>query len=171
VTLLERVESDLCKRDYGLARVRLANHIASKGYDAELIRRLGQISFDMHDHFEAGRCWLMTPGKESHINAAIEEFVRRCNRDPSQIASQIPQWMRMRVFAEYPEEVQARLKSYGLESSIIRREPRRPREPTWEDTRIGHVVIMSLLIFVLICFGVGVWVTIQGCNEIRRHLF
>ena len=60
MSALQRAEEDVKRGDYGLARQRLISYLHTKGYDAELLARIGRLCFDMHDLFQAGRYWLLS---------------------------------------------------------------------------------------------------------------
>ena len=117
--ILQRIERDIQRGDYALARDRLSSHLATLGYEPERIARLAQICFDMHDLFQAGRLWLVSNAAGPHVEQAIEVFLQRCGNRPAVAASHLPRFCRQHELASYPSDVQARLKARGLESAVL----------------------------------------------------
>ncbi len=118
-SLFDRIERDIERGDYALARDRLTSHVSQKGYDSELVARLGQICFAMHDHFLAGRYWLVSREDGPDVDRAVAEFLRRCKDDPKHRVAQLPAFCRVRGFEEYPAFIQARLQALGIEMAIL----------------------------------------------------
>jgi hypothetical protein len=139
-----RAEDDLRRGDYALARQRLESYLSTKGYDPELLARIGQISFDMHDLFNAGRHWLLSTAAGEVVDRAIAEFMRRTNHDPKQAAEQLHRSARLPDVAAYPPIVQSRLHDLKMAAAIVRacRENKPAESPlTWR----GRLVILFII--------------------------
>jgi hypothetical protein len=165
VSAIERAKRDIEEGDYGAARQRLRAYLATKGYEQEIVARLGQISYEMHDMYEAGRFWLLSDAEGSHADHAISCFLKRAGKDPRQIVSQLPHTVRLRSLDEYPEAVRARLRSLALDEAISQAGRGRASKPpnTWGDRAVLSGCILVLL-FGVVVFCVGLW-------QIGRWLF
>jgi hypothetical protein len=115
----ERVQRDLERGDHWLARQRLSSFLSAKGYDPDVLVRLGQISYEMHDAYEAGRMWLTSPPEGAHVEGAIRTFVARARHDPRQVALQLPRAARLPRLDDYPPVVQERLARLGLQELVL----------------------------------------------------
>lgn len=155
MTIHDRVRADINRGDYALARERLASHVNAKGYDAELLAKLGEISFEMHDHFSAGKFWLTSSAEGPDVELAIQTFVSRCGHDPHQIVSQLPRFARLKSMDGYPASATSRLERLKLCGPLLKITAagvRRPSGyPPWLFT--GGCVVMAL--FGIASFSIG----------------
>jgi len=117
--LSERVQQDVARGDYGLARTRLLSHLQQQGYSADLLARIGRLSFDMHDLTNAGRYWLISNAEGPEVDAAVRAFADRCGCNAGNMVSQLPQAFRQKPMASYPPVVQARLGRFGIDERCL----------------------------------------------------
>jgi len=117
--LNERVQQDLARGDFGLARMRLLSQLQQQGYSADLLARIGRISLDMHDLANAGRYWLLSNAQGPEVDAAIQVFADRCGGIAGNMVSQLPQALRQKPMASYAVEVQERLGRFGINESCL----------------------------------------------------
>lgn len=158
-SILQRVEEDLQRGDYKLAETRLSAHMNSKGYNAEMMARLGRIAHDMRDPFAAGKYWIVSTAEGPEVEAAINVFLQRCNKDPRQAASQVPRYARLKLLASYPLFVQARLQSQNLSDEIIRKAAQDQAGDTpmpW-SARFFMIGCMTSMVIGAVIFGVGLY--------------
>lgn len=147
---LEMAEADMRSGDYGLARQRLESHIAAKGYDADLMNRLGRISYDMHDPYNAGRHWIVSAAEGPEVDHSIAVFLRRAGTHPHQIGMQVLRAARLPSFAEYPPSVRTRIERLGLKSSFEGLCDRRSIQyPTNGAAKLITILVVIALIFVV----------------------
>ncbi len=147
-TIFERVEQDLQRGDHGLAKARLLSHLNSKGYEVEILNRLGRICYEMHDLFQAGRCWLTSTAQGEEVDAAIKEFARRCGRNPNQMFSQLPQRARLSSLPQYPEIVQQRLRQWSINEEVF--SDFKAQQPLVSGTSIGTKIKYVIAFFIFI---------------------
>ena len=115
---IERAEDDLQQGDYGLARQRLTSYLSNQGYNADVLARIGRISYDMHDLFQAGRYWLLSSAEGDDVEDAVAQFVRNSGDEPRSIVSQLPRAARLPRLEDYPGVVQDRLRRLGLAEAV-----------------------------------------------------
>ncbi|MBI5764402.1 MAG: hypothetical protein HZA51_12845 [Planctomycetes bacterium] len=155
--ILARVEADLRDGDYARARDRLSSHLCERGYDCELIARLGEICFDMHDLFLAGRYWLVSREDCPPVDLAIKAFLERMGSHPHDRVSRLASFCRVSDFSRYPKFVQDRLRQLGLETAILFE--RNPAKPTRNHVRfrdrLGLWTATAILMFLLACMVIG----------------
>ena len=156
---LERAKSDLQAGNYGLARQRLESYVGAKGYDPELMARIGQLCFDMHDPFNAGRMWIVSAAQGEHVERAIDAFMSVSGRDCRQAAFMILSAARLPAISDYPIGVQGRLRNRGLDVAIVNacrcKKAAAPNQRTFVKRIAGVVFVAVLLAFVGSCI-VGV---------------
>ena len=161
VSALARAVADVERGEYGLARRRLYPYARTKGYDADVLARIGQICHDMHDPQEAGRFWLMSSASGEHVDRAVALFCKQAGKDPNAIVGQLTRFCRLESIQAYPRVVQERLRAHGLADALERaavRESklrRQARSTSWGD-RIGVALAFMALAFFLTGFVVGV---------------
>jgi hypothetical protein len=117
--IFERVDHDIDRGDFALARTRLESYLNRCGYDPDLLARLGRIASDMHDPANAGRFWLTSNATGEAVETAIAEFIRRCGGQPEEIALRLPRAARLPRIDEYPSLVRERLQKQGLVEKVI----------------------------------------------------
>ena len=158
MTAIDRAEKDIERGDYGFARQRLMAYLTSKGYDQQIVARIAQLSYEMHDSYEAGRFWLTANAEGEHVDHAITCFLKRAGKDPRQVVSRIPRAARLKSLDGYPEVVRARLRRLGLDDAIVQAASATPVWPArpWRDRAIGIVCIVVLL-FVVVLLVAGLW--------------
>jgi hypothetical protein len=150
MSALERAEADIIAGNYGLARMRLESYVSSEGYDAALLSRIGQICYDMHDPFNAGRMWVVSPAQGEHVDRAIDFFLKSAHHDPRQAAGQILPGARRPSLDDYPPKVQERLRQLGLAEAVIEgKTTMTPRKRAFRD-RMAVGVFMAIA---LACVG------------------
>ena len=110
---LERAERDVAGGDLGAGRTRLASLLASNGYDAEIIGRLGRLCLQMGDRAEAGRYLLLSTEVGEEVEGAIATFLRLHRHDPRQVLRQLPRFAR-NSWDRLPEVVHKRLQAVGV---------------------------------------------------------
>lgn len=113
---LERAEQDVARGDLGAARQRLASLLVSKGYDREIVARVGRLCLQMGDLAEAGRYLLLSAENGKDVEIAISTFVGLHRSHPRQLLRQLPRWARG-AFDRFPEAVQQRLTALGVEEA------------------------------------------------------
>lgn len=114
-----RINNDLKIGDYGLALQRARSHLASKGYDADLLARAGQIAFEMHDLRQAGSLWLTSSAKGENVTRAIDFFLGTRFRDPRNALSRLSPAGRLARLEEYHPVARERIERLCLQESII----------------------------------------------------
>ena len=158
MSALERAQEDIQRGDYGLARQRLTSLLVNKGYDAELAARIGWLSYDMRDLYQAGRYWLLADAEGGQVDEAIDLFLKRSGSEPRVIVGQLPRTLRLSNLDDYPEPVRRRLRRLGLEEAMVlaaRSDPGASRA-SWSDraTTIGCLAAaLGLLAILLIGLG------------------
>ena len=166
--LNERVQQDVVRGDLGMARTRLLSLLQQQGYSADLLARIGRISFDMHDLANAGMYWLVSNALGPEVDAAIQAFADRCGGIAGNMVTQLPQFLRRMPLARYPAEVQARLGRFGIDERYL-------ASGASESGR-GHDYVRTrrdkaLDIFIGACFLAAVVSMIVGLDTIIRWLF
>lgn len=164
---IKKAEGDIQRGDYGSARRRIESYIMVKGYDAELMAKLGQISFEMRDLFNAGRHWLVSTAEGEHVERAIQNFIESAGKHPNQIASEVLRAARLSSIEKYPALVQERLRRLGLAVAIIAA-AKKPVPAREQLGLLGKVIVtLCVILFVgFICiFGVGLQVIIRWLGD------
>lgn len=153
---LERAEQDLERGDYGLARQRLTSYLSTTGYDADVLARIGRISYDMHDLFQAGRYWLLSSAEGDVVEQTITTFAKHAGSAPRAVVGQLPRTTRLANLEGYPEPVQERLRRLGLDEAIVRA-GRREEANTRMNWRDGVFISGCLIVvaFMIVSFAVG----------------
>jgi hypothetical protein len=146
LSALERAEADIASGDYGRARRRLESYVMAKGYDPELMTRLGQISYDMHDLFNAGRHWLLSTAQGVDVDRAIRAFLKLAGPHPHQIAMQVLRAARLPTISDYPDIVQMRLTRLKIADAfaVALTNPRK------EEYRLGWKGRVLAVVFVIV---------------------
>ena len=157
MSALERAEEDIERGDYGLARQRLTSYLSNSGYHPDVLTRLGQISHEMHDLFQAGRFWLTSDAEGEQVEQSVSLFVERAGADPSKIVAQLPRPVRLARIDAYPEMVRDRLDRLGLSEAIVvaAANASKPPRNAWAHRTfvVGCLVVFSILVLI---FLVGV---------------
>lgn len=117
--LAQRIRDDEACGDLGMAKRRLASYLRTKGFDSEILARIGPVCYAMRDPAEAGRYWLLSGASGPEVDVATELFVQRVGRVPAQVVSQLPRKLRLRTLGEYPAAAQARLVRLGLADAVV----------------------------------------------------
>lgn len=153
MSALERAEADILAGNYGLARMRLESYVSSKGYDAALLSRIGQICYDMHDLFNAGRMWVVSPAQGEQVDRAIDFFLKAAHHDPRQAAGQLLPAARRPSLDDYPPKVRERLRQLGLAEAVTEGHRHKisitARKRAFRD-RVAVVIFMAV---VIVCVG------------------
>jgi hypothetical protein len=158
MSALERAEEDVERGDYGLARQRLTSYLAAKGYNPEVLTRIGRLCHDMHDVYQAGRYWLTSTAEGDQVEEAISWFMKRSGTDPAGIASRLPRMVRLESMDDYPEAVQERLRRLGLEEAIAvaARAAGKPAKTPWgERAAIAGCLLVVVLAVAVFLIGLG----------------
>ncbi len=146
---IERANEDIERGDYGMARVRLASYLSSKGYDSELLKRLGEISFEMHDLAQAGRYWLASSAEGEQVEEAVASFVRYSGGDSRAAVCQLPRVVREAPMSVLPERARERLRRLGLEDILSSWNPAEAQRSAGDvGWRVKALVLLSLVGFV-----------------------
>ncbi len=162
---LERAEQDLKRGDYGLARQRLTSNLSAEGYNPDVMARIGRISYDMRDLYQAGRFWLLPSAEGSEVEEAVANFVEQAGSEPRAIVGQLPRVSRLASLDDCPPLVQERLRRFGLDAEIVRA-GRAAREGKSFNLRDGAIITGCLVVVVCI---LGVFVA--GLMQIGSWLF
>jgi hypothetical protein len=165
MSAIDRARRDLERGDHWLARRRLASFLSTVGYDPDVVEELGQISYDMHDAYEAGRMWLTSLAEGDHVEHAINVFVEHAGRDARQVCGQLPRVVRLPMLEAYPEKVQDRLRRLGLNAVIV--EHPRGRAADSASSNWGERTVILAFVVIGIFMGtsccVGAWQIFQWC--------
>ncbi|MBU0640966.1 MAG: hypothetical protein KKB50_19050 [Planctomycetes bacterium] len=160
MSALERAAEDIERGDYGLARRRLHSYLSTKGYDADVLERIGQLCNDMHDPHEAGRFWLVSCAGGERVERAIALFCKQGGSDPKSVVAQLPRFCRQPSLDLYPAPARERLRRLGLAEALTAtaREAEefhtRTSRMKWGG-RILVTLLLAVLAFGLVCFVVG----------------
>ncbi len=150
----ESAQHDVARGDYGMARQRLASYLNSKGYDADVLKRLGQMCFDMHDPRQAGRYWLASSAEGVDAELAIESFIRDAQQQPRLLLARLPRAVREADFASLPPVAQDRLRQFGLDTVVGKPAPKVEQSWSWGARLISAFgFIVLLLLAGLSCVG------------------
>jgi len=160
-----RAEEDIRRGDLGAARQRLASYLGTRGYDPELLDRIGRISHDMRDIAQAGRYWFLATASGPDIERAIAAFLRNAGHDPAIIASQLPRHALLDNVDAYPPSVQPRIHGAGLDTELVR--VARHRRLATHTGDSSPWLLVPCLLFVL---GLTV-VVLVGLTTIGAWLF
>lgn len=115
-----RADEDIKRGDYALARERLTSLLATRGYDSELLDRIGDICFEMKDLSRAGRYWFLSARTDDETERVIEIFLSNSGSTPDRIVQQLPRHALQKRISDYPERVQARIEFNRLGDAIER---------------------------------------------------
>jgi len=163
----ERAKLDLENGDHWLARTRLKSYLSTNGYDPELLKEIGQISYDMHDAYDAGRMWLLSTAEGSQVDEAIKKFMDHLGGDPQKCVSELPSVVRLKSIDQYPTDVQDRIRIHGLEkcvtSTFREQQIKEHQKTTWG----GYLLMLIGIIFLLFVGSCSV----AGCYQIGNWLF
>jgi hypothetical protein len=155
---LDRADQDIERGDYGLARQRLTSYLSTEGYKPDVMARIGQISYDMHDMFQAGRFWLLSSAAGDGVDDAVARFIHDAGSESRAIVGQLPRVARLCSLEDYPDLVQERLRRFGLDEAIViaGRAAAKGDSKTWGDRAIitGCLITVVLLAAVFL-IGVG----------------
>jgi hypothetical protein len=161
MSAIERAEQDVERGDYGLARVRLADYLNSKGYDAGILDRLGRISYEMHDLSQAGRYWLASTAEGPHVEDTVAAFVGRTGTDPRVTVSRLPRVVREAPMSALPSIAKDRLRRLGLDEALGKWCPGQPPVGAKPLGRIARatiaLVFLALVIVLCIVVCTGLW--------------
>jgi|GEM_PF-3441386 len=152
MTALERAEEDVARGEYWLARRRLESYLQTKGYDPQVLARLGEISHEMKDTYAAGRAWLLSTATGEHVEAAIETFVKHAGAGPEEIAACLYRSAWPADITACDAIVQARLERFGLKEAIVRG-PKKKGDKEGKLSWTERFLILALIAFVLFCFA------------------
>ena len=154
---IERAEDDLQQGDYGLARQRLTSYLSNQGYNADVLARIGRISYDMHDLFQAGRYWLLSSAEGDEVEDAVAQFVRNAGRDSRAVAGQLPRAARLSRLEDYPEVVQQRLRRLNLvEAVVIPASEGTGDRTTWpERAQLAGCLLVVVALGAIFLIGLG----------------
>lgn len=162
-----RVEQDLARGDFGMARTRLLSHLQQQGYSAGLLSRIGRISFDMHDLFNAGRYWLLSDAQGAEVDAAIAAFADRCGGIAGNMVAQLPQAFRKKPMASYPPPVQVRLRRLGVTEQHLKAGPDKAAlfgtgstNSMWVNWA-GLVLLAGAVLFSIVSLAVGAYTVVR----------
>jgi len=160
---IERAEEDIARGDMGLARQRLNSYLRHRGYDPELLARMGRLCHDMHDLHQAGRYWMLSTDDSPEARAAIAEFVRRSASNPRHVVGQLPHASYLSDLQKYPPIVVERLKQYGLDVVWPQRTRRAARSSSVAGQFIATlgcltIVVVGIVIFTAGCLQVWEWI-------------
>lgn len=117
-SVLERVDADLERGDYGRARDRLTALIGLYPDDVFLRSRLAEVWWDLHFPAMAGRYWYLEENRTEEVVEAVEAFERSCRGSPAAIwrclkfkgdPATLPPFARQRI----EDLVEACRKTYG----------------------------------------------------------
>jgi hypothetical protein len=165
MSAINRADQDIEHGDYGMARIRLASYLNTKGYDPALLDRLGQLSYDMRDPVQAGRYWLASNAQGEHIESAIKAFLRHTGSNAHSIAAQLPPPVRYVPPDSLPSVARERVRRFGLEETLqrISRVPREPRGAPSDRAAnaIGWAVVLLVVLPGVTFLIVGV-ITVFG---------
>lgn len=162
----ERAKLDLENGDHWLARTRLKSLLTTNGYDPELLKEIGQISYDMYDAFDAGRMWLLSTAEGKQVDDAIEKFIKHSGPKICRCVNQLPNSIRLTTIDQYPATVQDRIKSLKLEQFI----PSTYKKKQYDEGKMSwkeKVVIGAFIIAVFFACGC----TLVGCYQIEKWIF
>lgn len=160
-SVFERAESDMRRGDYGMARQRLLSYLSQKGYDPQLLARIGRIAYKMKDMQEAGRWWLLSDACGAEVEQTISSFVVNRNLSIGQIMEELPVWARLDGIDEYPQVVQHRLKRFESELPIKRGSEY--DETCWTSGSVWRnaldtvlkIPVLLFILFLVASLGVG----------------
>ena len=93
--------------------------MASKGYDSDLAAKIGQLCYDMQDHCQAGRYWLLSNAQGQPVDEAIALFLKYSASEPSSIDGNLPRTLLLSDLQDYPHVVRLRLDRLGLEEAVL----------------------------------------------------
>ncbi len=168
MSAIERAEQDVERGDYGMARVRLASYLNAKGYDADMLNRLGQISFEMHDPSQAGRYWLASSADGEHVEQAVAAFMDRMGKDSRSAVSRLPRVVREAPTGALPPVAKDRLRRLGLDEALSKWGAEGRTLQAKELGRVGKLIL--ILVFAVLCL-VGCIVVCTGVWTISDWLF
>jgi hypothetical protein len=157
MTAVDRARRDVECGNHWLALRRLECYASSKGYDPQLLERIGWIAHEMHDAYTAGRWWLTSTADGGDVEQAIDTFIAFAGRDPRQILRQLPAVVRLGSLSDYPESVQRRLRQLGLDQHLAHGSYAGPagEHSTGWGWRIVQIVLCAVLLFCLVSCCVG----------------
>lgn len=160
LTILQRVERDVESGDLGLARQRLAAHLNSAGYDAELLAKLGELSHQMHDRFTAGKYWLLSSAEGEQVETAVREYARRCANSPAQMLKELPRRMFPKSLEEMPDCARTRVAQYFMEDLLVIAMQSPQKAGSYRSTFMERLSLLGMLCFFLFiaicaCAGLG----------------
>lgn len=154
---LERAERDIQQGDHWLARQRLTSYLATKGYDSAILEKLGQISWDMHDKYNAGCFWFTSDTEGEEVDEAISMFLNHAGSDAQQVVGNLPNFVRVRKLEDYPVVVQESLKQHGLEEAFLKpkREPIDYSKLSGVRAKLAGLVLLGMFLGFIGSCGVG----------------
>lgn len=162
IPVVARAELDVANGDLGMACQRLGSYLASNGYNAAVMVRLGEILFRMGDLREAGRVWLAAPAIGDHVESAVTLFCESHRNNPHQIVAQLPRCCVRAPPDTFASAVQQRLQRLGLCDALrenaahlqaIVAFQRKGRWLAWAFSAI--LVTVGILTIVSACIGFG----------------
>jgi len=156
MSALERAEQDALNGDFALARQRMETYLNTKGYNADLLERLGDISMRMHDPYSAGRYWLTSSAPDEKVNEALDVFLSRAGVCDKQIVKHLPLVIRGMEFNQFPGAAQERLLRLGLGDALP--VPSRPRSSNvrYKAGPVGKLIAIAVLLFTIGSCSIGV---------------
>ena len=155
MSAIERAEQDVERGDYGLARVRLASYLNAKGYDADMLNRLGEISFEMHDPSQAGRYWLASTAEGPQVEEAVAAFVGRTGIDARVTVSRLPRAVREAPMSALPPVAKDRLRDLGLDETLSQWGTLERHPAAGSGWLAVPLIILALVGIVVFCIGIG----------------
>jgi hypothetical protein len=166
--IFERVERDIDRGDFALARTRLESYLDHKGYDPDVLERLGRIALNMHDPASAGRFWLTSDATGEEVENAIAAFIRRCGENPIEIALRLPRAARLAKLDAYSSLARERLQKHRLAEKVTWAGKQREGITDRGAWTIGVFVIT---VFAVLGLLIGSAVFVAGLYAIGEWLF
>jgi len=166
MSALERAAEDIERGDYGLARQRLRSYLRSRGYDPDLLARIGRVCYEMHDPGEAGRYWLLSSAAGAEVEDAVTRFRWQHAARPRDLVRQLPTRGAPPTIEGYPPIVQQRLRRLGIVDELVA-VIRSRRDSRASTAGVGWGVAIGVAFFTVVSVLLG----IVGLLEVMSWVF
>lgn len=161
---MARVEKALSEGKLWKAKEILQGNVGTTKFDPALYEQYGLVLLEMGDLVEAGK-YLFLAGKSrpEYVEAVDLYLSRHAKNGWRNLYGTFPAWAKLLDLSEYPESVGHELRRLRYPEGKRRRlnEARVANRPQTLKGRLFKTLAMAFVLFILLCFFVGVGVVIK----------
>ena len=164
IDYIARVEKALSEGKLWKAKEILQGNVAAKKFDPALYEKYGLVLLEMGDLVEAGKYLFLAGKSRPEYAKAIDLYLSRYAKNGWQnLYATFPSWAKLLDLSEYPESVRHELRRLGYpeeERRKLKGAQAVSRPKTFKD-RLLDILAVAFVLFIFLCFFVGVGVVIK----------